>query len=230
MKVGLIVRLSTTSLLVGQPRGFSKRPFGQQGSLASLGIAESGNMKALRSFRNLRAASDAGPVSRILYSVAAVTVIPLGRPLLDGSSDLPGSLTPRAETHHGRYRPGSFPIWSCSVWGLPCPAHYCAGGALLPHLFTLIPQSGTVCFLWHFPSNVLEHALPDVIRHTALRSSDFPPSFRAAWVYPSVHGKTATIRSSIAISIIGCRRRVDCGKKSPGRSESYGLLFRAWPV
>ena len=31
------------------------------------------------------------------------------------------------------------PIWSCSVWGLPCPRHYCRGGALLPHLFTLTP-------------------------------------------------------------------------------------------
>jgi hypothetical protein len=31
------------------------------------------------------------------------------------------------------------PIWSCSVWGLPCPQHYCRGGALLPHLFTLTP-------------------------------------------------------------------------------------------
>ena len=31
----------------------------------------------------------------------------------------------------------SLPIWSCSVWGLPCPAHYCDSGALLPHLFTL---------------------------------------------------------------------------------------------
>ena len=29
------------------------------------------------------------------------------------------------------------PIWSCSVWGLPCPLHYWDGGALLPHLFTL---------------------------------------------------------------------------------------------
>ncbi len=113
------------------------------------------------------------------------------------------------------------PIWSCSVWGLPCPRHYCRGGALLPHLFTLTPASlqrlchpersegsgraarivrvfcgrinrviGThpyhaslqspyndaeaVCFLWHFPSSGLESALPDVIRHTALRSSDFP--------------------------------------------------------
>jgi len=27
------------------------------------------------------------------------------------------------------------------VWGLPCPRHYCRGGALLPHLFTLTPAS-----------------------------------------------------------------------------------------
>src|SRR5208337_452877 len=33
-----------------------------------------------------------------------------------------------------------------------------------------------VYFLWHFPSNELELVLPDVIRHTALRSSDFPLS------------------------------------------------------
>ena len=35
---------------------------------------------------------------------------------------------------------GSLPIWSCSVWGLPCPSHYCDSGALLPHLFTLTPM------------------------------------------------------------------------------------------
>jgi hypothetical protein len=34
--------------------------------------------------------------------------------------------------------------------------------------------SEAVCFLWHFPSDGLESVLPDVIRHTALRSSDFP--------------------------------------------------------
>jgi hypothetical protein len=43
-----------------------------------------------------------------------------------------------------------------------------------------------VYFLWHFPSNDPAHksagALPDVIRHTALRSSDFPPVFRRATV------------------------------------------------
>jgi hypothetical protein len=36
------------------------------------------------------------------------------------------------------------------------------------------PVSGAVCFLWHFPSIRLEPDVPDVIRHTALRSSDFP--------------------------------------------------------
>jgi len=87
----------------------------------------------------------------------------------------------------------SLPIWSCSVWGLPCPAPYSASGALLPHLFTLTPArkeqalSGSpnslakaqvaeaVSSLWHWPSLSLETQIPDVIRHTALRSSDFPP-------------------------------------------------------
>jgi len=131
-----------------------------------------------------------------------VTVIPLGRSSLNGSSDLPGSLAHRAGTHLNIAIQNSFPIWSCSVWGLPCPVHYCPGGALLPHLFTLtapvehlrlrrfapaLPsrpaQSGSACAvhlsaavysLWHFPSNGLEPTFPDVIRHTALWSSDFP--------------------------------------------------------
>src|SRR5439155_21431198 len=36
--------------------------------------------------------------------------------------------------------------------------------------------AGAVCFLWHFPSTGLDTSFPDVIRHTALRSSDFPPA------------------------------------------------------
>ena len=43
----------------------------------------------------------------------------------------------RAEPARAKPKPGSLPIWSCSVCGLPCPLHYCGGGALLPHLFTL---------------------------------------------------------------------------------------------
>jgi len=37
-------------------------------------------------------------------------------------------------------------------------------------------DSEAVCFLWHFPSIRLEPDVPDVIRHTALWSSDFPLS------------------------------------------------------
>jgi hypothetical protein len=93
----------------------------------------------------------------------------------------------------------SLPIWSCSVWGLPCLTLYSVSGALLPHLFTLTPAGLTVqanlgpfrwpcpvandavgvaeavSSLWHWPSLSLEAQIPDVIRHTALRSSDFPP-------------------------------------------------------
>ncbi|SPE17748.1 hypothetical protein SBA5_110108 [Candidatus Sulfotelmatomonas gaucii] len=38
------------------------------------------------------------------------------------------------------------------------------------------PKEGAeaVCFLWHWPSVSLYAHVPDVIRHTALRSSDFP--------------------------------------------------------
>jgi len=89
----------------------------------------------------------------------------------------------------------SLPIWSCSVWGLPCLRLYRRSGALLPHHFTLTPAglavqanlmglSGSppergvaeaVYFLWHWPSMGFKAHVPDVIRHTALRSSDFPP-------------------------------------------------------
>ncbi len=73
----------------------------------------------------------------------------------------------------------SLPIWSCSVWGLPCLRRYRRSGALLPHLFTLtrtgLSVNPAVYSLWHWPSTGLDARVPDVIRHTALRSSDFPP-------------------------------------------------------
>ena len=45
----------------------------------------------------------------------------------------------RAEPARVPPKQNFLPIWSCSVWGLPCPQHCCRGGALLPHLFTLTP-------------------------------------------------------------------------------------------
>jgi len=87
----------------------------------------------------MRAASDARPVSRILYGVAAA----------DGHSSRP-FIAERlkrptrkfgAPSRHALEMAcaisNSFPIWSCSVWGLPCLVHCCASGALLPHHFTL---------------------------------------------------------------------------------------------
>src|ERR1035441_4923149 len=40
-----------------------------------------------------------------------------------------------------RVRTRSLPIWSCSVWGLPCGVPYGTSGALLPHHFTLTLHS-----------------------------------------------------------------------------------------
>src|SRR5690349_23644729 len=62
-------------------------------------------------------------------------IIPLGGALLPRSCDLPGGCD--APSRCVFAEANSLPIWSCSVWGLPCPGHYCSGGALLPHLFTL---------------------------------------------------------------------------------------------
>ena len=162
-----------------------------------------------------------GPVSRIL----SCAVIPLGaaspRTLI---SDLPGGsgnclsrlgAPGRRATAAWLLAAASLPIWSCSVWGLPCPGLYRPGGALLPHHFTLTPAglavqanlsglSGwpsafagrrvaeAVFSLWHWPSMGLEAHVPDVIRHTALRSSDFPPPEKRACARPPA----ATARSS----------------------------------
>jgi len=126
-------------------------------------------------------------------------IAPAGRPFLwaahycAAQATYPEVVARRAGTRPSKLalRTGSLPIWSCSVWGLPCPLHYWSGGALLPHLFTLTPpflsdladvakaqwNGGAVCFLWHLPSTDFEIGFPDVIRHTALWSSDFPPAF-----------------------------------------------------
>ena len=78
-----------------------------------------------------------------------------------------------------------------------CPARCITAAAVRSYrTFSPLPASvrmRAVCFLWHFPSNGLESALPDVIRHTALWSSDFP--LPASPPFP-VKTQKATVRSS----------------------------------
>ena len=79
----------------------------------------------------------------------------------------------------GRAALERLPIWSCTRWGLPCPACRQAGGELLPRHFTLacgfFEKSHRRClFCGTFPR------LPGVrvTNHRALWCSDFPPRFR----------------------------------------------------
>ena len=73
------------------------------------------------------------PVSRVLfphagdgYSSSAAVASSVERPTRTAAQDR--ACRPKA---------ARVPTWSCSGWGLPCPARYRPGGALLPHLFTL---------------------------------------------------------------------------------------------
>jgi hypothetical protein len=69
-------------------------------------------------------------------------------------------------------RSATFPYLALLRVGFTKPIRYRTAGALLPHLFTLTGEYPAVCFLWHFPSLTG----PRITRHTALWSSDFPPS------------------------------------------------------
>jgi hypothetical protein len=119
----------------------------------------------------------AGPVSRILSAGC-----PAGRSFLWDAhccapqATYPEVVTRRAGTCPGRTRVPPYLVLLRVGFALPA--------ALLRRRCALTapfhPYPGVtveaVYFLWHFPSDELELALPDVIRHTALRSSDFPPA------------------------------------------------------
>ena len=99
-------------------------------------------------------------------------VIPLGRPLLAGSSDLPGSLAGRAVP------PPLFGLAPRGVFtaGGITPAavrSYRTISPLPPSGAALLPRPKAVYFLWHFPSSLA--ARPAVSRHVALWRPDFPP-------------------------------------------------------
>jgi hypothetical protein len=103
------------------------------------------------------------PVRRILYRVAPVMAIPLGRRLPAGSCGLPEGLTGGPPFPLLGLAPGGV----CRAAGVTPSA-----GALLPHRFTLTcaalhPGVGeppsAVCSLWHFPAGHPDWALPSAL-------------------------------------------------------------------
>jgi len=124
---------------------------------------------------------DYKPVS-VPASVARerAAAIPLGRRLLSGSSDLPGS-------RNGADRSCS-PIWSCSAWGLPCRPRCRGRGALLPHLFTLTGTGNRLrryIFCGAFREIRFERIPPAVSRHAVLWRPDFPLPLAGATTHPA---------------------------------------------
>src|SRR5262249_5573232 len=94
-------------------------------------------------------------------------IIPLGRPSLDGSSDLPGSLAERAAPP---------PLFGLAPRGV-CTAVRIAPSAVRSYrtISPLPARKPAVYFLLHFPSTLAVR--PAVSRHAALWRPDFPPPF-----------------------------------------------------
>ena len=117
----------------------------------------------------------AGPVSRILSGILRCLDGHSSRRRVTATlrfSDLPGGLTRRASTSSPC---GDVPPYLVLLRvGFTMPRPLLGGRCALTAPFHPYPVSGAVCFLWHWPSAGLEPGVPDVIRHTALQSSDFP--------------------------------------------------------
>ena len=145
--------------------------------------------------------SAAGPVSRIL----SAGKLPLAGDHVpqDGHSSRPRIATRLkrptrrfgAPSQHAPCPELALRSQASSLFGLApcgvCHARSITGTAVRSYrTFSPLPDvaARAVYFLWHFPSADLKVGFPDVIRHTALWSSDFPPS--------SLDAARATVRSS----------------------------------
>src|ERR1019366_8071345 len=116
----------------------------------------------------------------------------------------------------------SLPIWSCSVWGLPCPPHYCGGGAPFPHLFSLSLafRPGRYVFCGTFrrtvppikarvPSRMLYGTLLCGVR-TFLPSCDERPSGPAANSFIIVQAESAGRKGNLSLTpVLWVRARAD---------------------
>jgi len=146
-----------------------------------------------------------------------------------GSSDLPGGCgAPSRHASSLRRNPSLFGLAPCGV----CPAaallrRRCALTAPFHPYLSLAARA--VCFLWHFPSNRFNRPSRTFIRHTALRSSDFPlscvlqqrPSGPAANYFIIVHAEVQ------AESLAG---RQLCSYSCGFGASSSGYSSRATPI
>ena len=95
------------------------------------------------------------------------------------------------EAKGGKRHPPLFGLAQCGV----CHAPLIAERAVRSYrTFSPLPLRA-VCSLWHFPSTGLDASIPDVIRHTALRSSDFPPPSPCSLGNPAFTATAAIVRS-----------------------------------
>src|SRR6185369_9485217 len=101
-------------------------------------------------------------------------------------SDLPGGCGAPSR-HAPQANPRLPPYLVLLRVGFAMPVALLRRRCALTAPFHPYPVAGAVYSLWHWPSSGLESTLPDVIRHTALRSSDFPP--------PLLDASRATVRS-----------------------------------
>jgi hypothetical protein len=103
-----------------------------------------------------------------------MTIIPLGTALLPCSCDLPEGFD--APSRYVSRRAGTPSLFGLAPCGVYHALSITAQAVRSYRTFSPLPRrTGAVCFLWHWPSCSLDAESPDVIRHTALRSSDFPP-------------------------------------------------------
>ena len=134
--------------------------------------------------------------------------------MLRGSSDLPGGCGAPSR-HAPQANPRLPPYLVLLRVGFALPAALLRRRCALTAPFHPYPgvAAEAVYFLWHFPSTGLEPGLPDVIRHTALRSSDFPPS--------PLDAARATARSSCQQAYYSGLRASDLGRQRHTRPRIY---------
>jgi hypothetical protein len=164
-------------------------------------------------------------------------------------SDLPGGFgeflsrlaaSGRCATGAWLMAPVSLPIWSCSVWGLPCLRHYCRSGALLPHLFTLTCRSKRYVFCGTSrprdlkpASRTLSGTLPCGVRtflpRQPLLSQGLPAATARSSCQWLVYRENVFARSAFAISQQPALRPTSCRSRSirAARRGGYSLASSA---